>query len=273
MTKAECVEADTKGQDARRAGRLAEAREALKLCSDDKCPNMVKSDCVQRLDELDHAQPTIVFDVKNGAGEDVTSIRVTVDGHLLTEKVDGSALAADPGEHTFAFTAPGQPAVTKTFVLKEGEKGRRERVVIGAEAPTLPKQVAAAPPSPPPVASGGMGGQKVLGLVLGAAGVAGLAAGGVFGELASSAWSSQKSDCGSSTDCPNRSQAASDHNTLETDGLISTIGFIGGGALLVAGVVLFLTGGSSSPEGQATGLVMMPAVGPSSASFDLHGSF
>jgi hypothetical protein len=54
-----------------------------------------------------------------------------MDGKPLVGRLDGTAVAVDPGQHAFTFEVSGQPSVTKGFVLKEGEKLRRERVVIG----------------------------------------------------------------------------------------------------------------------------------------------
>jgi hypothetical protein len=129
--KDRCVEAHTKAQSARRDGKFRAAREELTVCVDAGCPSMVRDDCIQRLDELERVQPTIVFDAKDGTGSDLTAVRVSVDGKLLIGRLDGSALQVEPGPHTFLFEVTGQPSVSRTFVLKEGEKARRERVVIG----------------------------------------------------------------------------------------------------------------------------------------------
>jgi hypothetical protein len=48
---------------------------------------MVRDDCTRRLDELDKAQPTIVFEAKDGAGRDLTAVQVTVDGKPLVESL------------------------------------------------------------------------------------------------------------------------------------------------------------------------------------------
>jgi hypothetical protein len=57
---------------------------------------MVRDDCTQRLDELNRQLPTIVFDGKDAAGGDVIAVSVTVDGRLLTERLDGAPLEVDP---------------------------------------------------------------------------------------------------------------------------------------------------------------------------------
>ena len=242
ITRAQCIAANGQAQSLRRDGKLGEARDLLRSCSDPKCPNTVATDCTRRLDELESAQPTIVFDVKDGSGADLQAVKVTVDDRPLADKIDGTAFQIDPGDHAFTFEVDGQAPVTQRFVLTEGQKGRHESIVIGP--PPAPAVVAAPSPAapepetvePPP---SGLGTQKKIAIGLGAAGVAGVAAGAVFGILASSSWHAQQRDCASSTDCPDHDQAVSDHHTLTTDGTVSTVAFIAGGALLAAGATLF----------------------------------
>jgi hypothetical protein len=270
LTKSQCATANANGQDLRRDGNLAEAREQLRSCASSSCPAVVHTDCTKRLDELEAAQPTIVFDAKDGSGADITVVKVGVDDQLLAEKLDGSALYVDPGEHTFTFEVVGQPPVTQHLVLKEGEKGRHEKIVVGSPPP-LPA-AKTGPPIPPP--EQGMGTQKVLGLVAGGVGVAGVAAGGVLGLLTASAISRQKTDCASATSCANRAQGVSDHSTWTTDGTLSTVAFVAGGVLLAGGAVLFFTARPSTERSPATtGLMVVPSAGPGGAGVLLKGRF
>ena len=139
LTKDQCVDANTSAQSLRREGKFGAAREQLTLCIDSRCPGIVRYDCTQRLDELERAQPTIVFDAKNVAGDDVVLVHVTVDGggsrrHPRRPRSGGRS--GPPRVHV--RDAPGQPATTYRLVLKEGEKDRRERIVLGAPAEPSP---------------------------------------------------------------------------------------------------------------------------------------
>ncbi len=101
----------------------------------------------------------------------------------------------------------------------------------------------------------------------------GLGLGGVFGILATSAWSKAKTDCGgSTTQCTNVLQGQSDRSGAETDATISTVGFIAGGALLATGAVLLLTGGRRASETGAS-LLISPDVGPGQAGVTFVGGF
>jgi hypothetical protein len=284
LTKGQCVDANAKGQDLRREGKLSEAREQLRQCAATSCPAMVRDDCTKRLDELEGAQPTIAFEVKDTSGTDVSAVKVTVDGQPLTEKLDGTALPVDRGTHAFTFTVAGQPPVTRTFVLTEGEKGRRERISLGSEGspPPVPAPGAKGPSSSsaassaaePASSGGGLGAQKILGLVSGAVGVAGLAVGGVFAAMALSEKNQQVTDCPSTgCDASGHALALTAHSTGTTDGTISTVGFIAGGALLVGGLVLFLTAGHPSERRASTGLLVAPCVGPGGGGVFLKGEF
>jgi hypothetical protein len=221
ISKDECVDANTRAQSLRRSGRFGQAREQLRVCGDPSCPALV---------------------------------RVTVDGQPLADRLDGTALAIEPGEHAFRFDAPGHVGETRTFVVKEGEKDRRERIVL--EATQGP--VALSPVPVPREVSGGLGSQRVVGLAVGATGLGGIAVGAVFGGLAIARWNDSKDECATSTNCPLHMQAVSDHGATVTFGAVSTVAFIAGGTILAGGAVLFLTGGKSNRTG--VGVVALPGL-------------
>jgi hypothetical protein len=119
-----------------------------------------------------------------------------------------------------------------------------------------------------------MGTQKVLGLVAGGLGVAGIAVGGVFGMMTISQKNQEVSDCPNAATCSasSYSQASSARSSALSDGTISTVGFIAGGALLVGGLALFFTAHSTPQQGGA-GLLVVPSVGPGSGGMVLRGEF
>ncbi len=263
ITKDQCVDANTKAQSMRREGRFDAAREQLTLCIDSQCPSIVRDDCTQRLDELERSQPTIVFDAKSAVGDDVVLVHVAVDGVRLADILDGRALGVDPGPHVFTFDVPGQASTMYRFVLKEGEKDRRERIILAATEPV--GGVAPVSATEPRGQA-----QRVAGIVLGAVGLAGLGAGTVFGILTIRDWSNSKVEC-SLTSCPNHPQAVTDHDRAETAGTISTVGFIAGGVLLATGIVAWLTSPSTSRS--AASARLSPSLGPGMAGFSVTGGF
>jgi hypothetical protein len=144
-TKQQCIDANVKGQDLRRDGKLAAAREQLQACAAPSCPALIRDDCARRLDDVNKLQPTIVFVAKDGVGQDVAGVTVAVDGKPQRGTLDGTELQVDPGAHVFKFTAPGKPPIDRTFVLALGEKDRREQLVVDA----TPVSPTPAPPAHP----------------------------------------------------------------------------------------------------------------------------
>jgi hypothetical protein len=149
LTKAQCIEANTKGQDLRRDGKFSSARKELVRCTDPSCPSVVRDDCTRRLDDIDKVQPTIVFIAKDASGKDVSAVKVTMDGQPLADGLDGTELPVDPGRHVFTFAAAGLAPVSMTLVLAAGEKDRREHIVVGGGVATAPVG-GATPAAPPP---------------------------------------------------------------------------------------------------------------------------
>ncbi len=260
-TKDQCIAANGQAQSLRREGKFAQARVQLATCVDPHCPKLVSADCASRLDELDRAQPTVLFDVKDAAGHDLASVRLDIDGQPATAPLDGTAIAVDPGQHTFLFQAEGQPPATEMLVIQEQEKGRREHVTLGTPAAVASSTPSSAMEPVPPPPSETHSVRRTVGLVVGGVGVAGIAAGAVFGVLASSAKSDYETHCGSSIH-----QAAgacdptgiSGHQDASTKATLSTAFFIGGGVLAAGGAVLFFT----APKAAAASV----GVGPGSVS-------
>ena len=178
------------------------------------------------MDDVERAQPTVVFDVKDSHGQDLTSVHVSIDGAPLIDSLDGRPLDVDPGKHEFVFEASGRSPVTQTFVIDGGEP-------VATVAPSAPKMALPGADTSSDAARG----RRVAGAVLAASGAVGVGVGAAFGVLALNKIADQNNDCQTSP-CPRTSyaQGASDHSAAETDRLISIVGFAAGGALLVQAV-------------------------------------
>jgi hypothetical protein len=272
-----CIAANESSIQLRSSHKLLQSREQSLACAADTCPALLRDACKKRLEQIAAAIPSIVFDAKDATGNDV-AVAVTIDGRPA-EAVQGIAVALDPGEHSFVFTAVGQRPVEKSFILREGEKGRREPVVIGTAPPKPAGDGVAGPPGPlpPPPAplagtSSSWSGQRTVALVAGGTGLAGMAVGSVFGLMSRSSWSSSQSECPSSTNCPQHGQAVTDHDAASTQATISTVAFAAGGVALAAGAVLWVTAPRAATEASPT-LRLTPSVGPESAGLLLGGVF
>jgi hypothetical protein len=142
--KAACARSAEEGQRLRSQGKLREAVSAFTTCASDGCPALIRSDCGGWLAEAQSALPTVV--VRATAAEDprqeLYAVEVRVDDQPLTGKLDGSALAVNPGERHFLFSAPGRLPFRETLVVRVGEQHRLIAVALLSEH-------ARPPPAPP----------------------------------------------------------------------------------------------------------------------------
>jgi hypothetical protein len=267
---AACIASSEQALTLRKQGKLRDALKQLAQCADPACPAEVSAECTQRIGAISAAMPTLILAAKDGAGNDLVDVKVSMDGTPLAQKLDGLPLSIDPGEHAFHFEVAGQPPLDRQLVLREGEKDRHETVVLGPAAPPA----SAPPPAPAPVASGPSWWttQRTLAVVGGGVGVIGLGVGAIFGGLALSDQSQEKSSC-SSGGCPNRPQAQADYTTGNQNATASTVAFIAGGAFLAAGAVLFFTAHDPSAPPTAGRLYLAPSTTARGAGFLLGGDF
>jgi hypothetical protein len=276
-SKQQCVDDNGAAQELRRLGHFADAKVRLDRCAAESCPAIVWEDCTRRLDELKMAQPSVVFEVLSPSGGNIVSVRVYVDGQLLTDRLDGTPLNVDPGPHAFTFDVPNGAAVTERLLIQEGEVARHERVVIGG---VLPLPVAAKAPvtqevplAPPPVQNRGLGTRQVIGLSAAGLGVVGAVIGAVYGLKAESAWSEVKTACGGD---PSHCENAASANTRRSQGLseatVSTTAFVAGAALIASGAFLYLTGGERG-ESKTEAVAVSAAVDAGRVSVVLLGRF
>ncbi|MET0595939.1 MAG: hypothetical protein ABW133_24780 [Polyangiaceae bacterium] len=263
-TIAECLTANDKSIQLRSDHKLLAARKELLVCAASTCPAEVRKECMRRIDLVNSSLPTVVIEAKDGSGNDLVAVKVTMDGDVLTEKLDGSALSMDPGAHTFTFEVAGQPPVTKQLVIREGQKDRREVLQLGAAPAATPATTAtpSAKPANPAietsvdqVSSSSGSTQKTLALVAGGVGVVGVAVGSIFGLQSMSKHSEAEEKCPGA--CAN--QAGVDlWDDARSAGNISTIAFAVGGVGLATGAILWFT---AKPSKSST---MHAHIGPGS---------
>jgi hypothetical protein len=265
-TTADCLAASDASLKLGNEHKLRAERAQLLVCAAQSCPADIRKECLARVDEVNAQIPTIVFSAKEPTGADLSAVKLSIDGEVLAERLEGTALAVDPGEHTFTFEATGQPRLSKKFVVVEGQKDRRELISLGA--PTEGAAAAAAATAAPPEF---WTTRRTIGVATGGVGAAGVVLGSVFGLLASSKWTSSKSEC-PAAGCANHAAAVTDHDSASSMATVSTVAFAAGGIALAAGAVLFFTGGKSQAEMPAS-IVVAPTIGAESAGVSAAGVF
>ncbi|MGD0526909.1 MAG: hypothetical protein ABSE49_17310 [Polyangiaceae bacterium] len=144
-----CIQSAEEGEKARKAGALLRARELFTQCQARECPTVLRHDCASWLEEAEHQVPSIVPGAHDPQGHDVVDARVSVDGTVVREHLDGSAIEVDPGTHVVRFESPGAVSAEVQVVVRIGEKNR---AVLATLAPPVapPPVTPPAPPAPPP---------------------------------------------------------------------------------------------------------------------------
>jgi len=236
----ECALAAEKSLALRKQHELRAARSELLVCVSASCPDVIRDECARRMAEVSSAMPTVVFEARDETGRDLGAVTVTMDGAKLADRLDGTAIAIEPGEHAFTFESASRPAVQKSFVVREGEKDRRERIVLAAQPVVATPGVflRAEPPKPSKT-------QRTIALGVGGAGVASLLAGVAFGTLAAIDWSHAQSDCGAS--CGPSTPAQGERNDALAAAAVANVTLVVGGVLLATSVVLWLTAPHAAP--------------------------
>src|SRR5262245_60043096 len=101
--KERCASAAERAQVLRDEGKLKDARESLLVCVQPACPPAVRTSCEPWLESVERAMPTIVLAARDASGAEITGVRVEIDGMVATDRLDGKAIAIDPGQHAFRF--------------------------------------------------------------------------------------------------------------------------------------------------------------------------
>ena len=133
-----CVQSHTQSQVLRQQGKLMESRSALVSCSSATCPGVIRRDCARWVEEVQAQIPSVAFRASL-AGEELTNVKVFVDGALIFERLEGKALELDPGVYQLRLVmpAPIQP-VEQKLVMTQGEPLRIVSVEFSRPTGSVP---------------------------------------------------------------------------------------------------------------------------------------
>jgi hypothetical protein len=245
--KLACVQAADAGQAHRSAGRLKEARASLHACARTTCPALVRSDCTQWLSEVEASMPTIVLRAVSARGEDMTDVRVDIDGRRFAEKLEGLPLEVDPGPHVFTGRTAAGTLTPQEIVVRTAEKNRTVtlRVEAGQPAPTpetSPESSATFRPGAAP-------------WILAGVAVAGVTSFAYFGLRGRAEVADMRNDCAGH--CPSSLVDAAHQKLLAAD--ISL-----GVALVSAGIATYLFWRAATPAAKSVAareVTVMPLTG------------
>ena len=165
---------------------------------------------------------------------------VSIDGVAVPGALIGAARPTNPGDHQVQARAGGQQQSAQVS-LGEGERRTVAIRFEGLATAPAPDPNAAppadpAPEQPPDGATGST--QRILGWVAVGLGGAGLVVGGVTGGMAVGERSTLSDECPDKECGPDQHDQVDSYETLR---VVSSVGFIAGGVLAAAGVVLLIT--------------------------------
>jgi hypothetical protein len=130
-----CVSAFKRAQESELAGQLRDARESWQVCATAGCGPAMRQSCVSKARQLDADIPSIVPLVNDERGAPRVDVEVRVDGELLASRLDGRALALDPGVHELSFRADGALSVTQRVMVAQGQRNHPIWVSLKSSEP------------------------------------------------------------------------------------------------------------------------------------------
>lgn len=143
--KATCVAAHEEGQSLRSQKKLRAARERFVACAKSECPAVLRKECGEQIEQIESVSPSLVFEARDEKGNADGSVKVSLDGTVVAERLTGTSVEVEPGEHSVKFERGDGKVIEQKVLVAEGEKNRK---IIAEYAPVaLPKDDH--PPPPP----------------------------------------------------------------------------------------------------------------------------
>lgn len=136
--KAACLAAHEDALTLRSQKKPHAAREKLVACARAECPTVVRKECAEQLALVDKDAPTVVLEARDESGTDTTAVKVTMDGQALAERLTGSAVDVEPGEHVFRFERADGKSIEQRVLVVEGDKNRKVTADFASLAPPPP---------------------------------------------------------------------------------------------------------------------------------------
>lgn len=249
--KLACARAAEAGQVQQRRGNLVEALAQFRRCAQASCPPLVAADCVRFAHQTEASLPTLVFSASDAQGRDLIDVTVRIGATVVAQRLDGRALALNPGTYLLHFETAGLPPIETRVVIVEGQKARRVAVVFRK----------------PDAASGGGSGPPLLSWVLGGVGAASLGGFAYFGLSAKAERDDLEATCGVTSTCTDDQVDGFQDKALVADVLLG-VGLV---SLTAAGAYWALSDDES--EAATEPITVGVDLRPSGASLSWQGRF
>jgi hypothetical protein len=251
-----CVGAFEQSQILRKAGRLKSSLAHLTVCQE-SCPAEVKARCDEWAREVKAAMPTFRPRARDADAQPLAEVAVHLDGILVTRRLSGQRVEADPGAHRITFVARDGATREISLVLRERQKDVPVDVAfMHLRAPPSEDRTAVADKTPPTGA-----------IVLAGVGAAALLAAGtltVMGHLERA----ELEDC-KDTGCDDDA-VDSVATKWYAAGVCAGVGVL---AISAAGVWWATSRGTSEQERSTSALSLRLDVSTGGAGFGIGGAF
>jgi hypothetical protein len=150
-----CTDSFTSAMQAAQNDHLREAKKFLDACARASCGSTLRKQCKREGARLKRVIPSFVPAATDGAGASLVDVSVTVDGELLTSRLEGRAFYVNPGSHEITFKTAAGATATEKVVFARGEHRRPVSVTLGPASDAAKAKASSALPDvfeTPPVA-------------------------------------------------------------------------------------------------------------------------
>lgn len=253
--KAQCSAAFEEAQNLRSQKKPHAAREKYVACARQECPAFLRKECTELISQTESQAPTVALEALDEKGNADSTVKVSMDGAPLTDKLTGAAVNVEPGEHVFKFERADGRTIEQRVLVIEGEKSKRVSADFGALTPGLREEPSGrrpkGDPGPPPKT--GIEAVPPLAWVMGGVAVVGLGTFTVFALSGKGKESTLADTCS-----PNCSD--SEVSSVKTSYVLADVGLVVGLIAGAAAVVLALPAFSPPPRGNLAAAPWMPKV-------------
>jgi hypothetical protein len=223
-------------------------------CARSECPIVVRKECGDQLAAVEKDAPTVALEARDEAGSDTAAVKVTMDGTPLAERLTGSAVDVEPGEHVFRFERADGKAIEQKILVVEGDKNRKVVADFASLVPRPPPNAAAGGerrPVPPREAKK----IPVLAYVAGGVGIVGLGGFALFALTGKGAEKDLASSC--NPNCTNAQLSP-----VKRDYLFADISLVIGVVAAATAVILALPALTDGASTTTTASIGRPSAPP-----------
>jgi hypothetical protein len=256
--KIACSQSFEESQRLRNSSEYIAASSEVLKCANPSCGQALFDECTKIYGELQTATPSVVFAARDGAGNELTRVAVSIDGHLSLELLDGKPLSVDPGSHRFSFSSEGYASAEQTVLILAGEHFRPINATLKQKAvasAAVQSELSTAPTK-------SRGGPPLASYVLGGVAAVGFGTFVAFRVVGANQFEAFERDCK-----PNCTD--SEVNSVRQKYAISNIALGIGSVAAVAAVTVYLV----SPAGQNPKVALQLSPSPQTLGAHLRGTF